>query len=145
MYLTQQEADYLMELEKRFESDKPIVLGEMSLRHSHPLVSVDGRERLYLDVWHGILNLKKYKLQERGRLCVILVRVDVGGSPHMNPDHEVIPCPHIHIYKSGFDDKWAYPLQDYPFSHSNDIVAVFEDLMHFCHIIEYPPVQRSLA
>ncbi len=56
-----------MEMEKRFESNEPISLGNTPLNHRHPLISLDGRERFSLDIWRGSLNLEKFRLQERGR------------------------------------------------------------------------------
>lgn len=90
------------------------------------------------------MNLKKYKLQNRARSVEILVRIDVNGSPHKNPDGLVIPCPHIHIYKEGYNDKWAYPLDDYPFQDPLDIFLTFQDFADFCNILEYPDLQGKL-
>ncbi len=75
----------------------------------------------------------------------MLVRVDIGGALHTNPDGEEILCPHIHLYREGFDDKWAFPLADYPFQEPEDIVITFEDFARFCNIIELPSIQRSLV
>jgi hypothetical protein len=141
--LTQAEADYLMAMEKRFESDDPLILGDTPLSYVRPLISLDRRERFLLDIWRGRLNLKKYRLQERARSVIVLVRVDAGGAPHTNPDGEIIPCPHIHLYREGFDDKWAYPLANYHFRTSEDIVITLEDFARFCNITGLPPIQRS--
>lgn len=145
MSLTQAEADYLITLEKVFETDEILTLGEVRLDYSRDLISLDRRERFILDVWRGGLNLKKYKLQTRGHVIVPLVRIDIGGAPHTNPDGEMIPCPHIHLFREGFDDKWAFPLTAYPFRDSYDIVITFEDLARFCNITQVPQIQRRLA
>jgi hypothetical protein len=134
-----------MELEKRFESNERLVLGDTPLDYRRSLISLDGRERFFLDIWRGSLNVQKYRFQERARSVYILVRVDIGGSPHTNPDGRTVPCPHIHIYREGFDDKWAFPLTEYDFSNPNDIIVTLEDFAHFCRIIELPTVQRSLV
>ena len=34
----------------------------------------------------------------------------IYGSPHTNPDDQIIGGTHLHIYKEGFDDRWAYPI-----------------------------------
>ena len=144
MGITQEEADLLIGLPKRFESDKPIALGNVSLDYTRKLLSIDRREIFFLDVWRGSLNLKKYKLQNRARSVEILVRVDIQGSPHKNPDGAVILCPHIHIYKEGYNDKWAYPLSEHPFRDPKNIIITFEDFAEFCNIVEYPDVQGKL-
>ena len=144
MSLTQAEADYLIALEKQFVTDDVLILGDTGLDLSRPLVSVDGREQFILDVWRGTLNLKKYKLQLRARVVIPLVRVDVAGAPHTNPDDNPVPCPHIHLYRDGYDDKWAFPLSDYPFRDPDDIIVTFDDFARFCNIQRIPRIQRSM-
>ena len=122
-----------------------LVLGDIPLGFSRPLISLDGREHFVLDVWRGTLNLKKYKLQERARVVIPLVRVDVGGAPHTNPDDTVVPCPHIHLYREGYDDKWAFPLSEHLFRHPNDVVITFEDFAQFCKILRLPQIQTSMV
>ena len=148
MVITQQEADYLMNLEKRFEKNDTIVLGDTNLKYQHPLISIDGRERFYADIWSkGLIVRKRYTLQERGRSVIVLVRLDIGGSPHTNPDGEMVPCPHMHIYREGFHDKWAFPVNgsDFTFRNLDDIVFTFEDFARFCNITNLPEIQRSLV
>ena len=144
MALTQAEADYLIALDKQFVTDDVLILGDTGLDLSRPLVSLDGREQFILDVWRGTLNLKKYKLQLRARVVIPLVRVDVAGSPHLNPDGNLVPCPHIHLYREGYDDKWAFSLNDYPFHNPDDIIITFDDFARFCNIQRIPRIQRSM-
>lgn len=134
MSLSQSEADHLIAVEKRFVDDTPLVVTGSAIDASRALISDDGREGCVLDVWRGSFNLSKYKLQLRGREVVPLVRVDVDGAPHINPDNTRVPAPHIHLYREGFDDEWAYPLSNYPFRDSSDIVKTLEDFAEFCHI-----------
>ena len=89
--------------------------------------------------------MSKYRVQERARTVYVLVRVDIGGAPHTNPDGEVVLCPHIHLYKEGFDDKWAYPLNDFPFTNTDDIVITLQEFASFCNILDLPNIQRSYA
>ena len=144
MSLTQAEANYLIALDKQFVTDDVLILGDTGLDLSRPLVSLDGREQFIFDVWRGTLNLKKYKLQLRARVVIPLVRVDVAGAPHPNPDGNLVPCPHIHLYREGYDDKWAFPLSDYPFRDSDDIIVTFDDFARFCNIQRIPRIQRSM-
>ncbi|PTE87573.1 hypothetical protein BUY89_14580, partial [Staphylococcus equorum] len=41
-----------------------------------------------------------------------LVRIDIKGGSHTNPDGEIAPESHIHIYNNKYDikDKFAYPI-----------------------------------
>jgi hypothetical protein len=56
------------------------------------------------------IDLIKGTYQNRARYVVVLVRLDFGGKPHRNPDGEEIASPHLHIYREGVGDKWAYPV-----------------------------------
>lgn len=135
---------YLIRLDKQFVTDDVLILGDTDLEFSRPLISLDGREQFIFDVWRGTLNLKKYKLQLRARVVIPLVRVDVAGAPHPNPDGTLVPCPHIHLYCEGYDDKWAFPLSDYPFHDPDDIIVTFNDFSRFCSIQRIPRIQRSM-
>jgi len=145
MSLTQAEADYLMQLEKLFTSDDPLILGAGSLKITRPLISRDGRGQFLLDVYQGSLSLKKYTFQERARVIIPLVRVDVGETlHHTNPGDEVIEGSHIHIYREGYDLKFACPLSEFPFHNPDDMIAMFEDFARFCNITMLPQIQGRL-
>lgn len=72
-----------------------------------PLQSPDRRETFSLDITRSQVNLVKGTYQNRGRGVVILARLDFGGAPHRNPDDVEVPCPHLHIYREGYGDRWA--------------------------------------
>jgi hypothetical protein len=143
MSLTQSEADALLVMEKKFVNTKLLRIGDVPMDESHELESLDQREKFVLDIWRCGINLAKYKLQNRSRVVYLLARIDIGGPPHQNPDFVKIPCPHIHIYREGYDDKWAYPLSDYGFRNPDDIMVALEDFARFCNIIKLPPCQMK--
>lgn len=70
-----------------------------------------------------------------------LVRIDLAGGIHRNPDGKEIPCPHIHIYKEGFEDKFAFPLPT-RFTHPNDLLTTLNEFMDYCNIIEKPIIKK---
>ena len=135
--VTQSEADMLIALPKvRVDDELRIYPNFSSL--SVPLVSQNGRENFHLDLSRGRLNLSKRKWQNRARTTLILVRLEVNGPPHRNPDGEEIPCPHIHIYREGYGDKWAFPVPKGKFVNLGDSVQTLEDFFRYCNIIEPP-------
>ncbi len=145
MSITQTEADYLIALPKRFVTNDPVELGPSTHKVQRDLVSVDRRERFLLDLWYSTIRLQKYTFQNRARVVIILVRVDVGDTlAHTNPDGVLVTGPHIHVYKEGYDDKFAFPLNQYPFADPTDIGRTFDDFAQFCHIEEIPPIVRRL-
>ncbi|MBM3157407.1 MAG: hypothetical protein FJ004_09010 [Chloroflexi bacterium] len=139
--LTQAEADSLIALPKYKENDNvwryPGLGGSVSI----PLISVDKRERFLLDISHGQINLKKGKHQNRARQCCILVRLDFGGSPHRNPDGVEIQCPHLHLYRENYGDKWAIPVPSDKFSDTTNIWRTLQDFMKYCNIVLPPQIQ----
>ena len=91
--LTQAEADALIAMEKHRTSDDPCGFPMGGESVSLRLGSADGREQFLLDLSRGRIDLRKVKMQNRGRQVVVLVRLDLGGPPHRNPDGEEIGTP----------------------------------------------------
>ena len=142
--LTQIEADALIALEKRR-------LGEQEWRYPDfggaitiPLVSTDRREPFLLDLRRSRIDLAKGTYQNRGRQIVVLVRLDFGASPHRNPDGEEIGSPHLHVYREGFGDKWAYPPPMDRLADLADSWRTLEDFVQFCNVVEPPVIRRGL-
>lgn len=103
--ITQSEADALIQMEKRFVDDKDWIFPAAGQRIALELTSVDRRENFMLDVTRAQIKLTKATYQNRARQAIILLRLDLDGAPHRNPDGEEIPCPHLHVYREGFGDK----------------------------------------
>ena len=144
MNLTQAEADALIAMEKHRvnEGRNDFPMGGRSLALS--LKSLDKREQFLLDVSRGRIDLRKVKIQNRGRHVVVLVRIDLGGAPHRNPDGEEISVPHLHIYREGFGDKWAVPIPIDRFTATNDVWRTLEEFTRFCNITRPPHIDRGL-
>ncbi len=142
--LTQAEADYLIGLEKRFVDLTPISLPS-GLKQIRELVGTNAHEHFLMDLWRGTIRLTKVSLQTRVRSAVILVRLDIDSAPHTNPDGERISGTHLHVYREGFEDRWAKPLDPQHFSNPGNISQSFEDFCFYCNIISKPPFQASLV
>jgi len=142
--LTQAEADALIAMEKHraTEDRSDFPMGGQSL--VLPLQSSDKREQFLLDLSRGRIDLLKIKMQNRGRQVVVLVRLDLGGAPHRNPDDEEIPTPHLHVYREGYGDKWAVPVPVDRFRVTGDVWATLEDFLRFCNITQPPHIERGL-
>ena len=140
--LTQQEAESLITMPKLRENEDQWQYPGLGGSISIPLVSNDKRERFILDISQGQINLSRGKYQNRARQTVVLVRLDFGGAPHRNPDGEEIDCPHLHVYKENFGDKWAIAAPKNKFTDTSDIWKTFEDFMKYCNIILPPHIQR---
>jgi hypothetical protein len=95
--LTQDEADKLMAMEKRAADEKLWLFPAPGERVAIPLTSLDKRESFMLDVTRSQIKLTKATYQNRAKAVVILMRLDLDGPLHRNPDGEEVPCPHLHI------------------------------------------------
>jgi hypothetical protein len=143
--VTQIEADALLALEKHRVDE---TLHRFPFLNSHvtiPLVSQDRREEFQLDIRRGRIDLAKVTYQNRARSILILARLDLAGPPHRNPDGEDIPCPHLHVYREGYGDKWAYPAAPTEFTDLDDLWASLDDFMRYCNITKTPNILRTLT
>ena len=142
--ITQDEADALIEMEKRFVEDKDWTFPVAGERIAHALTSLDKRENFTLDVTRAQIKLTKATYQNRARQVIVLMRLDLDGPPHRNPDGTEIPCPHVHTYREGFGDKWAIaaPVDLYP--NTLDLFSTCEAFMYQCNITGPSKMQKGL-
>jgi hypothetical protein len=142
--LTQAEADALIAMEKHRANEEraDFPMGGQSV--VVPLQSTDRREQFLLDLSRGRIDLLRVKMQNRGRQVVVLVRLDLGGAPHRNPDDEEIPVPHLHVYREGYGDKWAVRVPADRFSDLADVWTTLQEFMSFCNITQPPLIERGL-
>lgn len=142
--LTQAEADLLIAMPKvKINNqvwDYPSFGGSISI----PLTSTDKKENFILDVSRSQIDLLKGKYQNRGRQVVVLIRLDFGGAPHRNPDGTEISCPHLHLYRENYGDKWAAEIPKEKFVNCADPWQTLQDFIRYCNIIEPPSIEKGL-
>ena len=90
------------------------------------------------------IKLTKATYQSRARQAIILMRLDLDGPPHRNPDDQEIPCPHLHIYREGYGDKWAFPAPIDRYPNVQDLFSTFEAFMRHCNITDPPRIEKGL-
>lgn len=88
----------------------------------------DNKESYLLDIIPNRLMPSKISTTLRVRKNVLLVRLDVAGPPHRNPDDTEVPCPHLHVYRQDYGLKWAYPLPP----EFGDCLSLADYLDSFC-------------
>ena len=142
--ITQAEADALIAMEKRRAEEKEWLFPAPGDRIAIPLTSLDKRENFMLDVTRAQIKLTKATFQNRARQAIILMRLDLDGAPHRNPDGEEIPCPHLHVYREGFGDKWATAAPVERYTNTLDLFSTFEAFMTHCNITEPPQISKGL-
>ncbi len=143
--LTQQEADFLIETPKRFVDVDPIQLPSLGQSLSFNLAAIHTPETFRLDVNRkGVIKISKYTCQGRYRTTVHLLRLDVDGPPHTNPDGTTLEGPHLHRYREGYDDKWAEPVDPTVLANLPDLVTTFCQFAQLFGVEHIPAVQGGL-
>jgi hypothetical protein len=152
--LSQSEADALLHMLKEFRESAPIRFAvQTPMDDEHVLLSQDHREEFILTIERGNRKRARLKYQTRGRKIVVLARLDLDGPHHRNPSNapyrpnERLPCPHLHLYQQGFDDRVAFIPSDVPDFNLRDPangLACLEDFLAFCKVINRPPIQTEI-
>jgi hypothetical protein len=142
--ISQEQADLLLQMQKRRRDETLWSFPGISDSISVPLASMDGREEFILDVARGRIDLLKATYQNRARHILVLARLDLGGPPHRNPDGEEISSPHLHLYREGFDTKWACALPPDQFTNPANLFESLQHFMAFCKVVEPPLFDAGL-
>lgn len=142
--LAQGEADFLVAMPKKASSAKVHLFPESGGKLIIELQSVDDTEQFILDINRSRIKVGGITYQNRAREIVVLRRLDIEGPPHRNPNGEVVPCPHLHIYKEGYGAKWAYPPPPEMFNNLDDRVTVLQDFLAAINTVEAPKIQMGL-
>ena len=142
--MSQQEADRLLGLEKHRVSDEPILFPLPRRRAFAKLLSVDGTEEFILEMYFGDVDFPRFSIQLRARQSVILVRLELDGPVHENPDELLIPTPHLHLYREGEGVSWAFAVPADKFTNLSDRWVLWKDFVRFCNITIPPRIQRDM-
>lgn len=142
--ITQAEANALIEMEKHRVDDRSWLFPTPGERISVPLISSDKREHFMLDVTRAQIKLTKATYQNRARQAIVLMRLDIEGAPHRNPDGVEIQCPHLHIYREGYGDRWAIVAPVDRYNNTQDLFSTFEAFMNHCNVKTPPQVEKGL-
>lgn len=133
--LSQAEIDYLLNVLKEMNGRKDIPFPGPSEYETIDLISWDKREKFVVDINRkGKIKLTKCTFQNRHQAGTILLRLEIDGRPHTNPDGEVIPCPHIHIAKESYGMAWAYPIPKEIFTNVDDLILTLIQFLEYCKV-----------
>lgn len=142
--IPQDEAEYLIALEKQYEGPDNVDYPGQGETLQMKCESPDGSERFHVDVYRGRIDLKKVNHNMRVRTAVPLLRLDINASPHKNPDKTKVGRTHLHVYREGYGDSWAYELPEGEFENLDDLVATLYDFLDYCHVTRQPTVNWNL-
>lgn len=96
-----------------------------------------------ISLFRGKLNTERHMISARiAESGIQLMRLCVNGTPHPNPKNTV-PDPgrtHLHIYREGFDDHIAYPVDIESPNFVEDTILLLDKF----HVIRKPDFQEGL-
>jgi hypothetical protein len=134
MAITQVEYDFLMGQEKAFDDlVSAIQLGPAPIQWTRELTSLHNKETFLLDFYKGSFELSRYTINKRYRQTVIMLRYDNAGR-HTNPDGVFFEGKHVHLYREGYNDKFAFHVSEIGVSDTDPIETVFNKIMQFCNV-----------
>lgn len=142
--LTTAEFENLKGMPKVFKEQTAIMLGPAPIRWSREIVSNEFKQIFLLDYRRGSIELSKFTYNKRYHSNIVLSRYDSEGR-HTNPDGEMFDGPHVHIYKEGYEDKFAYPISALGISEENacSMGEVLKALTNYFNIQNLPEIQNT--
>lgn len=130
-----QEAKELIEIAKKLRTTDLFFFPDHGTEKKLDVDSIDGKHKFIVDVNRkGRISLSKCTYQKRYRQ-IPLIRLDIEGRPHTNPDGSAIRGHHLHIYREGFGVSWAYPIRDEEFSNPKDLILTLREFLVYCNVI----------
>lgn len=96
------------------------------------MISSDGKYSFIVDVNRkGYINfLKKCTYQGRYQKDVTLLRLDIDGPEHTNPDGSILPRTHLHIYREGFGDRFAIAVPP-EIKNTDDLIETLIEFLEY--------------
>ena len=144
--LTQSDIDLLLNMIKQLKSNDKIVFPPFGTEIKLDVISTTTKDKFIIDISRkGYIKINRCTYQTRYQKSIILLRLDVNGPPHTNPDGEVIPCPHLHIYREGYESKWAFPLQDkINVQNPDDLIEILIRFLEYNKISNIPEIEEQM-
>lgn len=142
--LSQEEADYLITIEKLSNNQSYINLPD--LRGTVDILFYDyyKKEEFIISYNRHYINLSKRNHHLRCRKSIGLVRLDLDGPPHRNPDGIEIRPRHLHLYREGYALKWAYEVPKKSFSNLDDSFVTLQDFLKYCNVQDMPNITKGI-
>lgn len=141
MAISNSEFESLLKEEKKFSDTlTPLSLGPAPVQWTREIKAVNSSNTYLLDFYRGSFELARYTINKRYRQTIILLRYDNGGR-HTNPDGVSFDGPHLHIYREGFNDKFAHPISEGGILETDPMEEVLTKILHFCNIKGFPTIE----
>ena len=135
--LTQQEADALLRELKEIVNPSAFSFPQQNKYGKLALVGKDSNADFIVDVnRRGTLRIEKCTFQERVFGNTPLLRLDIDGPEHQNPDGTILSRNHLHIYREGYEVRWAIDIPE-EFVDPNDLITTLINFLEYCKASNY--------
>ena len=135
--MTCEEAQALIQLLKKIIDVNGFLIPKQGSKSAINIVSVfSDNDRFKVDFNRtSMIRKDKYTLLLRYGKDHGLLRIDVGGPNHTNPDGTIVPCPHIHVqpHDTGMWDAWAYSIP-VVFCNVQDRIDTLRQFLEYCNV-----------
>ena len=127
--------EHLMSLIKYFDKPNLVAVPQIGDNLNFGLHTNSTQDSFIFDLDRSGKIELKFKNQLR-KESILLVRMDINGPPHINPDGEAVSGSHIHIYKEGYGLKWAHELEEklLTLPDKTNVLDIFRIFCDYCNI-----------
>lgn len=116
--------------------------------------SFNSQNSYLVDINKKYAVIERITFQDRYKKSIILLRLDIGNRPHTNPNGKNISGNHIHIYSDGYNESYAFELDDPVLQSVNpnfdlnrfktkNHIELFKAFSDFCNISNFPSIEDS--
>lgn len=142
--LSQNDADHLISMQKKVISKKIFSLPDRGGKLEINLSCENNDEDFIVNYNQHSINLSKRNHQLRGKKVTPLIRLDLDGPGHRNPNGEEVGIRHLHLYREEYGLKWAFEVPSQFFSRLDDAFETLHDFLVYCNVTKIPKFQRGL-
>ncbi len=133
MILDQAMADGLIATRKVFIDKKPLTVNRPYNEQKELRSERDPYEVFYLNITQTAIEFGRYFTVTRFFQTPLVRACLDPDAVHPNPDGTKIKGAHIHLYRQGYKDRFAYPLSEKGFTNT-EIVPFLKEFLKFCNI-----------
>ena len=143
--LPQGEADFLVQIPKIPVDAHDVLAFRPGMNGEIDLKDTTAVELFRVIVERSRFNSRHAKYELLARRSIVLLRYEIEGPRHRNPDGGLVQCPHLHSYREGYDDAWAKAIVG-EFGDPDDLLESLHHFLRYCNVVQVPQVrvERSL-
>lgn len=144
MNLTDDQIKYLLNVPKNINTN--LLCFEMPVGGDSKqinLISNENKSDLFIiDINSSRKRIKSLKItfNERYKKEIVLLRLDLNGPPHRNPNGDLLSGNHLHIASEGYGDRYAIEVPNC-FKNLSSPTGTLIDFLTYCKVINTKKIQ----